>query len=164
MPPVALPPWWTHGVEEVVGPLMYGRPHGGRTRCPRRNAKLLQALAAVAATVATHPMPQQRAPEVLTSWQAGAAEQAKAWQRASAAVEGRNGSWSQRHHHHRGVPTPRYKAWTVRHNVDCRAAEGTPPASRLFRRGFPDLFETVLSTIDAVPRPRQRHQALAIRD
>jgi hypothetical protein len=54
--------------------------------------------------------------------------------------------------------------WTALHNVDGRAADGTTPASRFFRRSFPDLFERVLAKIDALPLPRQRRQALAVSD
>ena len=58
-----------------------------------------------------------------------------------------------------GLPTQRYKVWTVLHNFDCRAPDGTTPAARFFRRTFPELFETVLSRIDALPQPRRRkHQ------
>ena len=32
--------------------------------------------------------------------------------------------------------------------------DGTTPASRFFRRSFPDLFESVLSQIDELPLPR----------
>jgi hypothetical protein len=47
----------------------------------------------------------------------------------------------------------------VLHNFDGRAADGTTPASRFFRRPFPDLFETVFSYIEALPQPRRRkHQ------
>ncbi|MFQ5799500.1 MAG: DUF6399 domain-containing protein, partial [Bacteroidota bacterium] len=60
---------------------------------------------------------------------------------------------------HRGLPKSRYKVWTVLHNFDCRASDGTTPAARFFRRGFPDLFETVLVKIEDLPRPRQRIQA-----
>jgi hypothetical protein len=51
--------------------------------------------------------------------------------------------------------------WTVLHNFDCRAADGTTPASRFFRQSFPDLFESVLSQIDELPMSRQRRQAIA---
>ena len=94
-------------------------------------------------------------------WSAGPdpqeAEWAKAFQRASSAVEGRNGYLSQMHPNHRGLPKRRYKVWTVLHNFDCRISDGTTPASRFFRQEFPDLFETVLLQIDDVPRPRRRH-------
>src|SRR5262245_42634836 len=44
----------------------------------------------------------------------------------------------------------------VLHNFACRTADRTTLASRFFRRTFPDLFETLLPTIGALPRPRQR--------
>ena len=108
-----------------------------------------------------HPCTRQLTPEVLAGWKVWAAEHAKAFQRASSAVAGRNGSLSQMQHNHRGLPTRRYPVWTALHNFDCRAADGTTPASRFFRRSFPDLFESVLSQIDALPMPRQRRQAIA---
>jgi hypothetical protein len=77
-------------------------------------------------------------------------------------VEGRNGYLSQMQHNHRGLPTRRCKAWTVLHNFDCRAFDGTTPASRFFRRAFPDLFETVLSHIEALPQPRRRKHQVAL--
>jgi Family of unknown function (DUF6399) len=96
--------------------------------------------------------------EILAAYQ----EHAQAFQRASSAVAGRNGSWSQRHHTHRGLPQSRYQVWTVLPNFACRASEGTTPASRFCRRDFPDLFETVLSPIEELPRPRRRNQTIAL--
>jgi len=110
----------------------------------------------------THPLTHQLAPAVLAGWKAWAAEHARAFQRASSAVEGRNGSLSQRQHNHRGLPKGRYKVWTVWQNFAGHASDGTTPASRFFRCDFPDFFETVLSKVDDLPRPRQRHQAPAI--
>ena len=160
--PVALTPRWREGVAECVLPLMYGQEPRSRTRCPRRKAKLLAALKAVEEVVERHALTHQLAPDVLAGWKAWAAEHARAFQRASSAVEGRNGCLSQLHHNQRGLPKRRYKVWTVLHNFDCRAADGTTPASRFFRDAFPDLFETVVSKIDDLPRSRQRTQALAI--
>jgi hypothetical protein len=159
---VTLTPMWTSWVEEVLLPLMYGQEQLSRTRCPRRKAKLLQALEAVQAAFDTHPITWRLAPDVLESWQAWAAAQAKAFQRPSSAVEGRNGYLSGMHHNHRGLPKSRYKVWTVLYNFDCYASDGTTPAARFFRRGFPDLFEIVLARIEDLPRPRQRHQAVAL--
>lgn len=159
---VALTPQWRGWVAECVLPLMYWQEQLARTRCPRRKAKLLETLKAVEAAIETHPLTQQLAPEVLVGWKAWAAEHARGFQRASSAVEGRNGALSQLHHNQRGLPKRRYKVWTVLHNFDCRAADGSTPASRFFRHEFPDLFETVLSKIDDVPRSRRRNQPLAI--
>ena len=161
-PQVALTPMWTNWLADWLLPLLYWQEQLPRTRCPQRKAKISQALEAVHQGFATHPITQQLAPEVLAAWQTWAAAHAKAFQRASSAVEGRNGYLSQMHHNHRGLPKRRYKVWTVLHNFDCRAPDGTTPASRFFRREFPDFFETVLSKIDELPRPRSRNQAIAL--
>jgi len=161
---IALTPMWKRWVAEVLLPLMYWQQQVARTRCPRRKAKILQALQAMQAAFETHPITQQLAPDILSDWQAWAAERAKTFQRASSAVEGRNGYLSQMHHNHRGLPKRRYKVWTVLHNFDCRAADGTTPASRFFRQSFPDLFETVLAQVGDLPRPRKRHQAMVLSD
>ena len=159
---VSLTPRWREWVAECVLPLMSWQEQRSRTRCPRRKAKLLAALQTVEEGVERHALTQQLAPDVLAGWKAWAAEHARAFQRASSAVEGLNGCLSQLHHNQRGLPKRRYKVWTVLHNFDCRAADGTTPASRFFRHAFPDLFETVVSKIDDLPRSRQRTQALAI--
>jgi uncharacterized protein DUF6399/winged helix-turn-helix DNA-binding protein len=161
---MALTPLWRRWIAELLLPLMSWQQHAARTRCPRRKAKMLQALKAIQAEFETHPITQQLAPDILLAWKAWAAERATTFQRASSAVEGRNGSLSQMHHNHRGLPKRRCKVWTVLHNFDCRAADGTTPASRFFRRSFPDLFETVLSHIGDLPRPRQRNQVMALND
>ena len=134
---------------------MYGHAHLSRTRCSRRKAQLVEAWEATQTAFERHPTTRQLAPAVLAGWKTWASEHAKAFQRASSAVEGRNGYLSQMHHNHRGLPKSRYKVWTVLHNFDGRAADGTTPASRFFRQEFPDLFETVLSHIDELPWPRR---------
>jgi hypothetical protein len=158
---MAMTPRWTQWAEEVLLPLMYWHEQLRRTRSPGQKAQIALVLQAVEAAFERHACTGQLTPEVLAGWQAWAAEHAKAFQRASSAVEGRNGYLSQMQHNHRGLPRRRYPVWTVLHNFDCRAADGTTPASRFFRRSFPDLFESVLSQIDALPLPRQRRQAIA---
>ena len=159
--PMARTPLWTQWIAEVLLPLQSWQQHAARTRCPRRKATLLQACKVLPSMFETPPMPQRLAPGVLADWHAWAAERAKTFQRASSAVEGRNGSGSQRHHNHRGWPKRRYTVWTVLPNFDGRAADGTTPASRFFRWDFPDLFETVFAHSNDVPRPRKRPQAIA---
>jgi enamine deaminase RidA (YjgF/YER057c/UK114 family) len=158
---LAMTPRWTQWAEEVLLPLMYWQEQLRRTRCPGQKAQMALVLQAVAEAFERHPCTRQLKPEVLAGWKAWAGEHARAFQRASSAVEGRNGYLSQMQHNHRGLPTRRYQVWTVLHNFDCRAANGTTPASRFFRRSFPDLFESVLSQIDELPMPRQRRQAIA---
>jgi hypothetical protein len=147
--PCALSPRGRRWVYESLRPLVYGEHQVAQTRCARRKAKMVQAVEAVRAECDTHAIPQRLAPQGLADWPAWARLRVQACARASSAVEGRNGSVSQRHHHQRGWPKQRYKVWTVLPNFACRAADGTTPASRCFGRSFPDLFATVLSTIDA---------------
>jgi uncharacterized protein DUF6399 len=160
--PFLLSPRWQQWVCECLLPMVYWAHQVPRTRCRRRKAKLQEALAAVRTVFEQHAITQQLAPHVLAEWHAWATDRVKAFQRASSAVEGRNGFLSQMHHNHRGLPKQRYKLWTILHNFDCRAADGTTPATRFFRQEFPDLFETVLSHVEDLPRPRQRNQIMAL--
>jgi hypothetical protein len=159
---MAMTPRWTQWVEELLLPLMYWQEQLARTRCRAQKAQIAQALQAVQEAFERHPCTGRLAPEVLAGWKSWAGEHARAFQRASSAIEGRNGYLSQMPHNHRGLPTRRYQVWTVLHNFDCRASDGATPASRFFRRAFPDLFESVLSQITELPLPRQRYQALAV--
>jgi DNA-binding transcriptional ArsR family regulator len=161
---MALPPRWKHWVDELLLPLMYWQHHVSHTRCADQKAQITLALKTIQDAFERPPCTGWLGPEVLADWKAWAADHAKAFQRASSAVEGRNGYLSQMQHNHRGLPKCRYPVWTALHNFDCRASDGTTPASRFFRRGFPDLFESVLLHIDDLPLPRQRQQALAISD
>jgi hypothetical protein len=161
---MAMPPQWTQWMEELLLPLLYWQEQLSRTRCPEQKAQVARALQAVQDAFERHPCTRRLTPEALAGWQSWADEHARAFQRASSAVEGRNGSLAQMQHNHRGLPMHRYQVWTVLHNFDCRAADGTTPAVRFFRREFPDLFESVLSQIDALPLPRQRHQVLTVSD
>jgi Family of unknown function (DUF6399)/IclR helix-turn-helix domain len=159
--PFLLTPRWQQWVHECLLPMVYWANQVPRTRCRRRKAKIQEAWEAVRVAFAQHPITQRLAPHVLAEWQAWATDRVNAFQRASSAVEGRNGLLSQLHHNQRGLSTQRVKVWTGLHNFDCRAADGTTPASRFFRRAFPDLFETVLAHVEDLPRPRQRNQVMA---
>jgi Family of unknown function (DUF6399)/IclR helix-turn-helix domain len=156
------PPWRTWAQEALL-PQVYWAYQVTRTRCTRRKAKMQQAREIGRAEFATQALTQCLPPQALEAWHAWATRQVQAFQRASSAVEGRNGSLAQLHHNQRGLPKQRYKVWAVLHNFDCRAAKGTTPASRFFRRTFPDLFETVLSHIQDLPLPRQRKHELALK-
>ncbi len=156
-------PWdwpWSQWAQDVLLPLMYWQEQLRRTRHPVQKTHIALVLQVVAEGFERHPCTRQLKPELLADWKAWAAEHAKAFQRASSAVEGRNGYLSQMQHNHRGLPTRRYRVWTVLHNFDGRAKAGTTPASRFFRRPFPDWFESVLSQMDELPMPRQRRLSL----
>ncbi len=154
--PMGLSPAWRQWALGLLLPLVYWAYHVAHTSCARRRARMQEALEALRIEFDSHPITQQLAPEVLKEWHGWATEQVKAFQRTSSAVEGRNGYLSGMHHNQRGLPTERYPVWTVVHNFDCRASDGTTPAARFFSRSFPDLFETVLAKMGELPRPRRR--------
>jgi len=153
---------WRIWARELLLPCVYWEHQVARTRCARRKAKIQRVLELVRAAVETHALTRCLPPQALEDWQAWATHQVHAFQRASSAVEGRNGCLAQLHHNQRGLPPLRSKVWTVLHNFDCHAADGTTPAARFFRRPFPDLFETMLSHIEALPQPRRRKHQVAL--
>jgi hypothetical protein len=157
---IALTPMWVDWMEAYLLPLMYWQQLVSRTRGRRRKAKLVKALEAAQAAFETHPLTAELSPEISAAWKAWAAEHAKTFQRASSAVEGRNGYLSQMHHNHRGLPKRRYRVWSALYNFDCQASDGSTPASRFFRREFPSLFEEILGQMDELPRPRKRQAAM----
>jgi hypothetical protein len=154
---------WRVWARECLLPRVYWAHHVTHTRCARRKAKLRKALEASQTAFDHHVLTQRLPLQALEDWQTWAGQRVRAFQRTSSAVEGRNGSLSQMHHNHRGLPQQRHKVWTVLHNFDCRALDGTTPAARFFGRGFPDLFETVLPHIAVLPRPRQRTRDVGLR-
>ena len=95
---------WTTWAEDWLLPLMYWQQQHARTRCPVQKAQIALVLQAVEESFARHSCTRQLKPEVLAGWKAWAADHAKAFQRASSAVEGRSGSLSQMQHNHRGLP------------------------------------------------------------
>src|SRR6266446_318981 len=157
---IALTPMWVDWMEAYLLPLMYWQQLVSRTRGRRRKAKLVKALEAAQAAFETHPLTAELSLEISAAWKAWAAEHAKTFQRASSAVEGRNGYLSQMHHNHRGLPKRRYRVWSALYNFDCQASDGSTPASRFFRREFPSLFEEILGQMDELPRPRKRQAAM----
>jgi hypothetical protein len=160
--PLAMTPRWSQWVEEALLPMVYWQEQFRRTRHRVQKAQIALALKALEEAFERQSCTRQLQPELLADWKAWATEHARAFQRASSAVEGRNGYLSQMQHNHRGLPARRYSVWTALHNFDGRAKDGTTPASRFFRRSFPDLFESALSQIDELPRPRQHRQATAV--
>jgi hypothetical protein len=100
--PCVLSPLWQQWVQECLLPLVYWDRRAAQTRWPRRKARIGQALEAVRTVFNTHTLPQRLAPHVLADWQAWATERVNGFQRASSAVEGRNGYLSQMQHNQRG--------------------------------------------------------------
>jgi hypothetical protein len=159
----AVSPPWQRWAQEALLPRRYWEHQVTRTRCARRKAKMQRVLERVRAEFDAHGLTRSLPPQALEDWQTWATQQVAAFQRASSAVEGRNGYLAGMHRQQRGLPKRRYKVWTALHNFDMRAADGTTPAVRFFKHSFPDLFETVCSNVGALPQPRQRKRVVILR-
>lgn len=159
----AVSPPWQRWAQEALLPRRYWEHQVTRTRCARRKAKMQWVLERVRAEFDAHGLTRSLPPQALEDWQTWATQQVVAFQRASSAVEGRNGYLAGMHRQQRGLPKRRYKVWTALHNFDMRAADGTTPAARFFKHSFPDLFETVCSNVGALPQPRQRKRGVMLR-
>src|SRR2546427_5996306 len=64
---MAMPPRWTHWVEELLLPLMYWQAQLSCTRCPVQKAQIACVLQAVPDAFERHPCTGQLAPEGLAS-------------------------------------------------------------------------------------------------
>ena len=94
--------------------------------------------------------------EELSHWNSWAEWIVTKFQRASSAVEGRNGVLSRMNHAQRSIPLQRLKVLTVIHNFGITRKDGTTAAERLFGEKFPDLFDWIVTNIQDLPLPRKR--------
>jgi hypothetical protein len=78
------------------------------------------------------------------------------FQRASSAVEGRNGQLSLRHHQLHLLSDARLEALTVMHNYFVRRADGSTAAERFFGEPPRDLVDFLMTATTTLPRPAQR--------
>lgn len=102
------------------------------------------------------PLTQRLSEEQIEQWQRWCESKVKHFQRTSSTVEGRNGCLAQLYHNGRGLTPARLKALTVIHNYGLRQQDNSTPASRLFGKAFPDLFEWLLEEMKPLPLPRKR--------
>ncbi len=106
----------------------------------------------------SHTMTLAMSSEEINQWLSWSEWISAKFQRASSAVEGRNGCLSQMHHNGRGLSPTRLNALTAIHNFDLKRRDGTTAAERLFNRPFPDLFEWLIGHMGELPLPRQPRQ------
>ena len=124
---------------ECLLPWVYWEHQVAHTRCTRRKAKIQRAWAEGRAAFDQHGITQRLAPHVLASGKRGPRSRSRLFSGPRQRWKAATVLLAQLHHNQRGLPTQRYKVWTVLHNFDCRAPDGTTPAARFFRRTFPDL-------------------------
>ena len=126
-----------------------------KTRTPALKTAYQQAFRQAQAALLQHPLTATVTPLAFETYHAWASDLAGQFQRASSAVEGRNGYLSQLNHGARGTPPQRLKVMTVIHNFDLKRTDGTTAAERLFRTSFPDLFDWVVERMAPLPVPRK---------
>ena len=81
---------------------------------------------------------------------------AEGFQRASSALEGRNGQRALQHHGRHRLRDRKLAALRAVHHFPVRRPDATTPANRLFGRAHPPLFEQILERVRRPPAPRQR--------
>jgi hypothetical protein len=141
--------------QQQLLPVVYWQTQVEKTKTPALKTAYQQAFRQAQAALLQHPLTATVTPPALETYHAWARDLAGQFQRASSAVEGRNGYLSQLHHCARGIPTQRLKVMTVIHNFDLKRADGTTAAERLFRTSFPDLFDWIVVRMAPLPVPRK---------
>jgi hypothetical protein len=143
--------WW----RERLLPTVYWQRQVEKTPTPTLKAAYQTAFQEAPATLLQPPLTATLTVAEFQTWQAWAVDLAAQFQRASSAVEGRNGYLSHLTHGTRGTPPQRLKVMTVIHNFDLKRADGTTAAQRLLGTPFPDLFDWVMEPRGALPMPRK---------
>jgi DNA-binding transcriptional ArsR family regulator len=141
--------------QQQLLPVVYWQAQVEKTQTPALKTAYQQAFRQAQAVLLQHPLTATVTPSALETYHAWARDLAGQFQRASSAVEGRNGYLSQLNHCARGTPTQRLKVMTVIHNFDLKRADGTTAAERLFRTSFPDLFDWMVERMAPLPVPRK---------
>ena len=82
-------------------------------------------------------------------------------QRSSSCVEGRNGQLKLKYHNLHRLSERKMNSLTVIHNFHIRRSDGTTPAQRFFRKSHASLFETILTRMPELARPRKHARKVA---
>lgn len=143
-------------VQTTLLPTMYWEQQTRRTKNPTLKARYQQAFQQAQTTWNDHPLTRSQSPEQLEKWTAWAAWMVTKFQRASSAVEGRNGYLSQLHHNRRGLSSRRLSVMTTLHNFYLKRPDGSTAAERLFGQSSPNLFESILKQMPPLPQARRR--------
>ncbi|UJB71374.1 FlxA-like family protein (plasmid) [Acaryochloris sp. 'Moss Beach'] len=136
-------------------PWAYWQQQTDKTRNPLLKADYRKATEQAYDQLLKHPITQQMDSQKSQEWVDWAQWMSTKYQRTSSAVEGRNGYLSRLHHAARGFSEESLKVLTIIHNFDLKRADGTTAAQRLFGHPFPDVFESVISSMGELPVARQ---------
>lgn len=140
-------------------PWVYWQQQADKTRHPELTQRYQQAAQQAHTVVLNHPLTAQMDDTQRQHWVGWGQWMVAKYQRTSSAVEGRNGYLSRLHHAGRGLSAQTLQVLTIIHNFDLKRADGTTAAQRLFNHSFPDLFESVVTSMGDLPRPRKSSKA-----
>jgi hypothetical protein len=152
---LALDPPTQSWLPQQLLPVVYWQTQVEKTKTPALKAAYQKAFQQAQTALLQHPLTATVTPPEFETYYAWACDLVGQFQRASSAVEGRNGYLSQLNHCARGTPTQRLKVMTVIHNFDLKRADGTTAAQRLFGTSFPDLFDWMGEWMAPLPVPRK---------
>jgi hypothetical protein len=146
-----------HWLQHTLLPAQYWLAQTQRTKHnPTLKSAYQQAAALAHTALQAHPCTRIMASPQFARWQAWADTMVTRCQRASSAIEGRNGYLSAIHHNRRGLSQSRLQAMTTIHNFYLKRPDGTTAAERLFGSPPPDLFDWLVQHMPDLPAPRQR--------
>jgi hypothetical protein len=143
-------------VQNALLPTLYWEQQTRRTKTPVLKALYQQAYQQSKIMLMADPLTSKLSPEQFAQWQTWATWMVTKFQRASSAVEGRNGYLSQIHHNRRGLSAQRLGVMTTIHNFYLKRSDGSTAAERLFGKSSPDLFEWLILEMPDLPQARRR--------
>ncbi len=108
------------------------------------------------------PFTQKIKQKEINQWRDWSNLMVSKFQRASSAIEGRNGYLSRLHHSGRGLSEKELQVLTVIHNNDLYRADGSTAAQRFFGRTFPPLFSSVFEQMGDLPASRKARKVQTV--
>jgi len=142
-------------VKDKLLPVVYWYHQKQRTQNSVARVKYQQAWESASAALNNDPVTASMTEGELELWVERANWMVRHFHRSSSAVEGRNGSLSQKYHNGRGFSKKRLSALTVIHNYGIKHSDGSTAASRLFGQEFPDPLTWLLGQVGDLPLPRK---------
>ncbi len=103
----------------------------------------------------TDPFTQKLKNAEIQRWRDWSTLMVSKFQRATSAIEGRNGYLSRLHHSGRGLSEKDLQVLTVIHNFELYRADGSTAAQRFFGKTFPPLFSWVFEQMGDLPASRK---------
>lgn len=143
-------------IMDVLLPVAFWNEQVSRCDQPLTKENYAQLFLQAQEALINHSLTKKLQHHELEYWSLWAANAVKQFQRASSAVEGRNGYLAQVYHNRRGLSQKRLHTLTIIHNFLLKRSDGTTAAQRLYHMNFPDFWEFITTDLPTLPLPRKR--------